>query len=163
VIQVRANNVKVYVNKGLEFYSIYNQKVQAALTLSQLDFFFVTRVIYKRNTLKKRTKHINELKLFFKFRQSYDVDIELNIPGTTSVSKNSLDLKNPFFRYTGQTPAAQPGTQTQSPSDAYWNTLMTGKAKYISNIYQCQTHFCLSCEYISILLEGRSLPHFLFC
>ncbi|XP_060582592.1 histone-arginine methyltransferase CARMER-like isoform X2 [Ruditapes philippinarum] len=60
-------------------------------------------------------------------RQSYDVDIELNIPGTTSISKNSLDLKNPFFRYTGQTPAAQPGTQTQSPSDAYWNTLMTGQ------------------------------------
>lgn len=61
------------------------------------------------------------------FRQSYDVDIELNIPGTSSVSKNSLDLKNPFFRYTGQTPAAQPGTQTQSPSDSYWNTFMTGK------------------------------------
>ncbi|XP_052775248.1 histone-arginine methyltransferase CARMER-like isoform X2 [Mya arenaria] len=60
-------------------------------------------------------------------RQSYDVDIELNIPGTSTVSKNTLDLKNPFFRYSGQTPAIQPGTQTQSPSDAYWNTLMTGQ------------------------------------
>ncbi|XP_052246669.1 histone-arginine methyltransferase CARMER-like isoform X2 [Dreissena polymorpha] len=60
-------------------------------------------------------------------RQSYDVDIELNIPGTSSVSQNSLDLKNPFFRYTGQAPATQPGTQTQSPSDTYWNSLMTGQ------------------------------------
>ena len=62
-------------------------------------------------------------------RQSYDVDIDLNIPGTNSVSRNSLDLKNPFFRYTGQAPVTQPGTQTQSPSDAYWNSLMTGRSR----------------------------------
>ena len=43
------------------------------------------------------------------------------------MSTNSLDLKNPFFRYTGQAPQAMPGTSTQSPTDAYWNSLVTGK------------------------------------
>ena len=59
-------------------------------------------------------------------RQSYDVDIELNIPGTTSKSTNTLDLKNPFFRYTGQTPQPPPGTNNTSPTDTYWNNLATG-------------------------------------
>ena len=63
----------------------------------------------------------------FHCRQSYDVDISLNIPGTNSVSTNSLDLKNPFFRYTGQAPQAMPGTSTQSPTDAYWSSLVTGR------------------------------------
>lgn len=54
-------------------------------------------------------------------RQSYDVDIELCIAGTATKSSNTLDLKNPFFRYTGQAPAAPPGTEETSPSEAYWN------------------------------------------
>lgn len=53
-------------------------------------------------------------------RQSYDVELELTIPGTNTKSTNTLDLKNPFFRYTGQQPAAPPGTNGTSPSDAYW-------------------------------------------
>ena len=54
-------------------------------------------------------------------RQSYDVDIELYIPGTGAKSTNTLDLKNPFFRYTGQPVSAPPGSLSQSPSDAYWS------------------------------------------
>ncbi|ESO89607.1 hypothetical protein LOTGIDRAFT_164907 [Lottia gigantea] len=54
-------------------------------------------------------------------RQSYDVDIEINIPGTNSKSINTLDLKNPFFRYTGQTPQPPPGSNSQSATDTYWN------------------------------------------
>ncbi|KAK6179044.1 hypothetical protein SNE40_011491 [Patella caerulea] len=54
-------------------------------------------------------------------RQSYDVDIEIVIPGTSTKSVNTLDLKNPFFRYTGQTPQPPPGCNNQSATDNYWN------------------------------------------
>jgi len=54
-------------------------------------------------------------------RQSYDVEMELTVPGTNNRSSNTLDLKNPFFRYTGQTPQPPPGTNQTSPSEAYWN------------------------------------------
>ena len=49
------------------------------------------------------------------------MDISLGIPGTTIKSSNSLDLKNPFFRYTGQQPQPPPGNNHSSPSDSYWN------------------------------------------
>lgn len=55
------------------------------------------------------------------------MDIELNIPGTNTKSCNTLDLKNPFFRYTGQAPQAPPGTNTGSATDQYWNNLAAGK------------------------------------
>jgi len=54
-------------------------------------------------------------------RQSYDVEMELSVPGTNNRSSSILDLKNPFFRYTGQAPQPPPGTNQTSPSEAYWN------------------------------------------
>ncbi|XP_067678016.1 histone-arginine methyltransferase CARMER-like isoform X2 [Haliotis asinina] len=66
-------------------------------------------------------------------RQSYDVDIELNIPGTSSKSTNTLDLKNPFFRYTGQPPQPPPGCNSASATDVYWNTLATGQTSTYMN------------------------------
>ena len=66
----------------------------------------------------------------FPFRQSYDVEMEVEVVGTGNKSVNKLDLKNPFFRYNGQPPAAPPGTHNQSPSEAYWNTTVdAGKSK----------------------------------
>ncbi|XP_041357226.1 histone-arginine methyltransferase CARMER-like [Gigantopelta aegis] len=73
-------------------------------------------------------------------RQSYDVDIELNIPGSTNKSVNTLDLKNPFFRYTGQPPQAPPGTSSSSATSMYWNSV------------QGQT-------YVNDLLNGMSDPN----
>lgn len=51
-------------------------------------------------------------------RQSYDVEIRLECDG--KLSANTLDLKNPYFRYTGQAIAAPPGSNTQSPAEQYW-------------------------------------------
>ncbi|XP_049304572.1 histone-arginine methyltransferase CARMER [Bactrocera dorsalis] len=56
-------------------------------------------------------------------RQSYDVTIDLHIDGTLISSSNTLDLKNPYFRYTGAPVQAPPGTSTQSPSEQYWSQL----------------------------------------
>lgn len=54
-------------------------------------------------------------------RQSYDVDIELVLPATGAKSTNTLDLKNPFFRYTGQVaPAAATTTTAAAGTDVYW-------------------------------------------
>lgn len=53
-------------------------------------------------------------------RQSYDIDIELGVSGSGVTSTNTLDLKNPCFRYSGQQVQAPPGTNHTSPTDAYW-------------------------------------------
>jgi len=54
-------------------------------------------------------------------RQSYDVDIELFIKGLGTRSSNTLDLKNPYFRYTGQPVQPPPGSNEQSPSEQLWS------------------------------------------
>lgn len=56
-------------------------------------------------------------------RQSYDVTIELCVEGTGTRSANTLDLKNPYFRYTGQAAQPPPGVNHTSPSEAYWGQL----------------------------------------
>jgi len=43
------------------------------------------------------------------------------VDGTSIRSTNSLDLKNPYFRYTGTQAAIPAGTNTVSPTDLYWN------------------------------------------
>ena len=57
------------------------------------------------------------------FSQSYDVDIEVGVAGSGVTSSNTLDLKNPCFRYTGQPVQAPPGTNNTSPTDAYYSSL----------------------------------------
>eukprot|EP00794_Sanderia_malayensis_P008273 gene8273-9156_t len=55
-------------------------------------------------------------------RQSYDVEMEVTVEGTGVKATNILDLKNPFFRYTGVQTQSPPGHNNQSPTDAYWGT-----------------------------------------
>lgn len=55
-------------------------------------------------------------------RQSYDISILAQVDQTGSKSSNVLDLKNPFFRYTGTTPSPPPGSHYASPSETMWNT-----------------------------------------
>lgn len=67
-------------------------------------------------------------------KQSYDVTIECMIMGTRTKSTNSLDLKNPYFRYTGVQPPPPPGENCQSPSEAYWNTVDMQGARQAVNL-----------------------------
>jgi len=67
-------------------------------------------------------------------KQSYDVTIECMIMGTTTKSTNSLDLKNPYFRYTGVQPPAPPGENQQSPSEAYWTQVDMQGARQAVNL-----------------------------
>ncbi|KAK9497610.1 hypothetical protein O3M35_004305 [Rhynocoris fuscipes] len=66
-------------------------------------------------------------------RQSYDVTIDVSIEGVDhSRSINTLDLKNPYFRYTGQPVVPPPGTSTMSPSEAYWGQLDAHGARQVT-------------------------------
>ncbi|KAG5453315.1 Ecto-ADP-ribosyltransferase 4, partial [Clonorchis sinensis] len=56
-------------------------------------------------------------------RQSYDVQIELIVPGSQTRITNKLDLKNPHFRYNGYPPAPPPGSHTRSPTETYYANL----------------------------------------
>ena len=57
------------------------------------------------------------------YRQSYDVTIDLRVEGSGLTSSNTLDLKNPYFRYAGQPAQPPPGHSTSSPSETYWAQL----------------------------------------
>ncbi|XP_011502373.1 PREDICTED: histone-arginine methyltransferase CARMER [Ceratosolen solmsi marchali] len=68
-------------------------------------------------------------------RQSYDVTIELKLEGTNmGSSKNTLDLKNPYFRYTGAAVQPPPGLNNTSPSESYWSTLDVQGARQAVNM-----------------------------
>ncbi|XP_069693305.1 histone-arginine methyltransferase CARMER isoform X1 [Periplaneta americana] len=67
-------------------------------------------------------------------RQSYDVTIELCVEGTGTRSANTLDLKNPYFRYTGQAAQPPPGVNHTSPSETYWGQLDAQGARQAVNM-----------------------------
>ncbi|CAH8649503.1 unnamed protein product [Heterobilharzia americana] len=56
-------------------------------------------------------------------RQSYDVQIELIVPGSQTKITNNLDLKNPHFRYNGYPPPPPPGSHSRPPTETYYANL----------------------------------------
>ena len=48
--------------------------------------------------------------------------IMLTVEGSNQVFSNTLDLKNPYFRYNGQV-AAPPGNHHESPTEYYLNQI----------------------------------------
>jgi len=67
-------------------------------------------------------------------KQSYDLTIECRIEGTSTMSTNTLDLKNPYFRYTGVQPAPPPGNLNSSPSEEYWQVMDMQGARQAVNL-----------------------------
>lgn len=49
-------------------------------------------------------------------------------------SSNTLDLKNPYFRYTGAVAPPPPGLNSTSPSESYWTTLDAQGARQAVNM-----------------------------
>ncbi|CAF2458198.1 unnamed protein product [Rotaria sp. Silwood2] len=61
--------------------------------------------------------------LYANRKQSYDVEMHLEIDGTHISATNTLDLKNPYFRYPNGPVQTPPGQAHESPTEQYWNSL----------------------------------------
>ncbi|XP_067935597.1 histone-arginine methyltransferase CARMER-like [Watersipora subatra] len=88
-----------------------------------LTHWYQVRCLLKSPVYVKQGQNITaRLTMRANSRQSYDVEISVDIPGTASKSTNTLDLKNPYFRYGGQVVPAVPQDSTNSPTDNYYAT-----------------------------------------
>ncbi|XP_077694483.1 histone-arginine methyltransferase CARM1 isoform X3 [Eretmochelys imbricata] len=88
-------------------------------------------------------------------RQSYDISIVAQVDQTGSKSSNLLDLKNPFFRYTGTTPSPPPGSHYTSPSENMWNTGGTYNMSTGMGVAGMPTAYDLS----SVITGGSNVSH----
>lgn len=94
-------------------------------------------------------------------KQSYDVEIFLQIDGTNISVANILDLKNPYFRYPNQPVQVPPGQFHESPTEQYWNNLpadQTGLMTTASN-YPNAAQFSQNCNINNVTgdYDGTSL------
>ncbi|CAL8110241.1 unnamed protein product [Orchesella dallaii] len=99
-----------------------------------LTHWYQVRCLIDTPMIVKQNQIIyGNVKLSANKRQSYDVQIHLsNAPMSFTddfvaecgskriLASNNLDLKNPYFRYTGQPPQPPPGHHTSAPSDSIW-------------------------------------------
>ena len=104
---------------------------------------------------------VSIVKLVFFHRQSYDVEISVDIPGSTSKSTNILDLKNPYFRYGGQVVAPPPQGSTTSPTEQYYQTngYQTNTVNLKVNNNQSQEHQQVQnlANFTSVSISGGGL------
>ena len=104
---------------------------------------------------------VSIVELDFFHRQSYDVEISVDIPGSTSKSTNILDLKNPYFRYGGQVVAPPPQGSTTSPTEQYYQTngYQTNTVNLKVNNNQSQEHQQVQnlANFTSVSISGGGL------
>ncbi|XP_044740909.1 histone-arginine methyltransferase CARMER isoform X3 [Chrysoperla carnea] len=100
-----------------------------------LTHWYQVRCLLERPLFAKQGQLLTgNVHLAANMRQSYDVTINLHLEGTSFTSTNTLDLKNPYFRYTGTPAAPPPGLNNTSPSENYWNQLDAQGARNAVNM-----------------------------
>ncbi|MFH4978001.1 hypothetical protein AB6A40_004710 [Gnathostoma spinigerum] len=86
-----------------------------------LTHWYQVRCLFDRPLMVFIGQHIRgDVSMVANERQSYDVELYADASG--QISKNSLDLKNPLFRYTGAAVLPPSGSNNESPSDALLQT-----------------------------------------
>jgi len=110
---------------GLAFWfdvAFNGSKCQTWLSTSPtqpLTHWYQVRCLFPQPFLVTRAAQlVGRLQLKANKKQSYDVTIMLTVEGSSQVFTNTLDLKNPYFRYNGQA-VVPPGNYHESPTEYY--------------------------------------------
>ncbi|CAF0716934.1 unnamed protein product [Brachionus calyciflorus] len=102
-----------------------------------LTHWYQVRCLFPQPFLVTRAAQlVGKVTLKTNKKQSYDVSMVITVEGSTQVFSNTLDLKNPYFRYNGQV-ALPAGHYHESPTEFYLNQY---NAMQNQNYTQSQEH-----------------------